>query len=43
MKEQCGFSSEPHRIYDAMVIWLWRIKILLMLLETLQEAGEDYS
>lgn len=43
MEESCGFSSESHGIYDATVIWLWRIKIQLMLLETLQEAGKDYS
>lgn len=40
MEETCGFSSESRGIYDAMVIWLWRIKIQLMLLEALWETGK---
>lgn len=43
MEGSCGSSSESHGIYDAMVIWLWRVKIQLMLLEILQEAGKVYN
>lgn len=42
MEESCGFSSESPRIYNAVVIWLWRMNIQLMLPEALQEAGKDY-
>lgn len=43
MGESCGFSSESHSIYNAMVIWLWRKNIQLMLPEALQEVGKDFN